>query len=406
MDQSLLKNLLSSEFYNNNKSKLKRSLFSDEAADLYGILCDAHEKYQHDLSTKELMILFDLNYPVATRAEKEVVEDLIGSIQTAPDVSPDVAHDAIENLWRREIGREIADEGINMTNGHYEAMNRVRSLIERSIDGYLPDDFGDPTTDDLDELLAETGDDARWAFNIPTLSRSVYGIGAGEFGIIFATPETGKTAFAISLIAGPGGFCEQGAKVLYLGNEEITKRTKLRAYQAWTGMTRDSIVQNPDEAKRKYTAIKDRLIMKDTQDWDLDRIESYIEKINPDLICIDQADKVQIAGQYNAGHERLRELYRRLRETSKRFECGLLAVSQASADADGKTRLTYTMMEGSKIGKAAESDLILGLGRHSGENEDNKPDNTRFITVSKNKLSGWHGTIVCSIEPEVSRYVA
>mgnify|MGYP003678517054 CR=1 FL=1 len=108
MDHSLLKNLLSSEFYNNNKSKLKRSLFADEAADLYGILCDAHEKYQHDLSTKELMILFDLNHPVATKAEKEVVEDLIDSIKHAPDVSGDVAHDAIENLWRREIGREIA----------------------------------------------------------------------------------------------------------------------------------------------------------------------------------------------------------------------------------------------------------------------------------------------------------
>lgn len=406
MDQSLLKNLLSSKFYNENKSKLRRSLFSDEAANLYGILVDAHEKYKHDLTAKELMILFDINNPVATKAEKDDVLDFINSIEVANDISSDVASDAIENLWKREIGREVADLGINMSEGRYEAMNRLRSLIERSIDNYLPDDFGDPTTDDLDELLAETGDDARLQFNINTLSRHVYGIGPAEFGIVFATPETGKTAFVISLIAGPGGFCEQGAKVLYLGNEEITKRTKLRAYQAWTGMTRESIVENTEAAKRKYVAIADRLIMKDTQDWDLDRIEAYIEKINPDLVVVDQADKVQIAGQYNAGHERLRELYRRLRETAKRFSCALIAVSQASAEADGKTRLTYTMMEGSKIGKAAESDLILGVGRHSGDNEDNQPDTTRFITVSKNKLSGWHGTVVCNIEPEVSRYVA
>lgn len=406
MDQSILKNLLSSTFYNENKTKLKRSLFADEAADIYQILIDAHEKYQHDITAKELMILFSLKNPVATAAEKEVIQDLVSAIEYADDISEDVARDAIENLWRREIGREIADLGINMSEGNYEAMNRLRSLIERSLDGYLPDDFGEPTTDDLEELLAETGDDARWQFNINTLSRHVYGIGPAEFGIIFATPETGKTAFTISLLAGPGGFCEQGAKVLYLGNEEVTKRTKLRAYQAWTGMDRKKITDNAAEATRKYTAIKDRLIMKDIQDWDLDRIEAYIEKINPDCVVIDQADKVQIAGQYNAGHERLRELYRRLRETAKRYDCALLAVSQASAEADGKTRLTYTMMEGSKIGKAAESDLILGLGRHSGDNEDNQPDTTRFITVSKNKLSGWHGTIVCNIEPEVSRYVA
>ena len=77
----------------------------------------------------------------------------------------------------------------------------------------------------------------------------------------------------------------------------------------------------------------------------------------------------------------------------------------SKADAEKKSRLSFTMMEGSKIGKAAESDLILGLGRHNAEMETNEPDHTRFVTISKNKLSGWHGTIICNIEPEVSRYV-
>ena len=68
--------------------------------------------------------------------------------------------------------------------------------------------------------------------------------------------------------------------------------------------------------------------------------------------------------------------------------------------------MTYAMAEGSKTGKGAEADVILGIGKHNGDNEDGEVDNSRFLTISKNKLSGYHGTIVVTLEPEVERYVA
>jgi replicative DNA helicase len=253
--------------------------------------------------------------------------------------------------------------------------------------------------------MAESGDESRWSFNISTIKEVCYGIGPAEFGIVFATPNTGKTAFVISLCCAPGGFCDQGAKVLYLGNEERTSRTMYRAMQAYSGMDKHQIKENPNLCRQKFTDIENQIEMFDVQDWTLAQIEAKCETEAVDVLILDQADKIQIEGQYNAGHERLRELYRRLREVAKRHDCAVIAVSQASADAEKKSRLSFTMMEGSKIGKAAESDLILGLGRHNAEMETNEPDHTRFVTISKNKLSGWHGTIICNIEPEVSRYV-
>jgi hypothetical protein len=60
-------------------------------------------------------------------------------------------------------------------------------------------------------------------------------------------------------------------------------------------------------------------------------------------------------------------------------------------------------MAGSRVGKAAEADLIVGIGK---EQEDSGEDNKlRHIYVSKNKLGGKHGTCTTVIEPEVSRYV-
>ena len=404
MEVQLIKSLLVNDTYQAVTSKLRRSIFSDDTGHLYDLLSSAHIKYETDLKPDDLLSLWVADNPVATASESADFKDLIEHLKAIEPINSDVAADVIETLWRREIGRDVANLGINMSEGDTSAMSKLQSLLERTRDSYLPDSFGEATTDDIYELLAETSDENRWKFNIETLARNVYGIGPSEFGIVFARPETGKSAFVISLCAGPGGFCQQGAKVLYLGNEEKTTRTKLRAIQACSGMTREQIADNPDLAMSKYLSIKDRLIMKDVQEWDIDTISAYCEKIKPDVLIIDQSDKVSIAGNYNASHERIRELYRSLRELAKRHDCALLGVSQASAEADGKTRIDFSMLEGSKTGKAAEADLILGIAKYS-TSEDDNPDHTRFINVSKNKLSGYHGCVICQIEPEISRYV-
>ena len=404
MEIELIKTLLNHEAYQSSQAKLRQSIFSEDGADLYVLLKDAHEKYDADLKPEDLYSIWLSKNPVATTSEINEFRDNIDDLKRAEAITPQVAGDVIESLWRREIGRDVANIGINMSEGDTSALLKLQSLIEKVSDSYMPDEFGDPTTDNIYELLAETSDDNRWKFNIETLARHVYGIGPAEFGIVFARPETGKSAFLISIIAGPGGFCQQGAKVLYLGNEERTTRTKLRAIQACSGMTREEITNNPDLATSKYQAIKDRLIMKDVQEWDLDTINAYCEKIKPDAVFIDQADKVTISGLYNSSHERLRELYRSLRELAKRHDCALIGVSQASAEAEGKTRVDFSMLEGSKTGKAAEADLIIGIGKAS-SGDDNEPDNRRFINVSKNKLSGFHGYVIAMIEPQVSRYV-
>ena len=405
MESQLLKTLLRNETFKTNRPRLKRSIFSEDAAELFDLMGMAHDRYNHDLSTDDLLSLWIADHPIATASEKADFEDLLDDVQQSNEIAHDIAHDVIDKLWRKEIGRQVSSLGINMAEGDTSAMGLLKALLDRVADNYSPDDFGEPTTKDLETLLAKTSNDARFEFNIRTLSRHLYGVGAGEFMIVLARPETGKTTFLVSLCAGPGGFCEQGAKVLILGNEEETSRTMLRSIQAASGMTRDEISEDPGTAMLAFNRISDNLEMQDTVDWDLDRVDSYMSKMKPDVLVIDQADKVGVSGQYQATHERLRELYRRLRELAKRHQCAVIGVSQASADGEGKTRIDFSMAEGSKTGKAAEADVILGIGKHNGDADDDSVDYTRFLHISKNKISGFHGTVACLIEPDIGRYV-
>jgi len=59
------------------------------------------------------------------------------------------------------------------------------------------------------------------------------------------------------------------------------------------------------------------------------------------------------------------------------------------------------MMENSKTGKAAEADLIIGIGNRTSNDPTN---NTRVLNISKNKITGWHGDPSCVIDKYISRF--
>lgn len=406
LDTNFLKSLLSYDFYQENKEKLSKQLFEEDIRDLYQVITKAHEKYEHDVSPAELLSLWKLENPVATKSERHEMADLVEDIEQAEGISSDIAKDSIEHLWRRNLGKSLASFGLEIAEGNDEAFRKAMELIERNSEGYMPDDLGEPTTLSIKEILAEEEEEGLLEFNLSTLHKKIPGITRRKFGIIFATPETGKTAFVLSLALGPGGYVDQGHKVLIIGNEESTKDTIKRAYGTALGYTKERVADDRDKAELIFKAkMQGSLIMYDAQDWDIDKVEAALAKHKPAAVFIDQLDKISVKGSYNATHERLGEIYRRARESAKRHNCVIWGISQASNDATGKTRVTYDMMAGSKISKAAEADIIIGLGKHSGSSDDSEEDPTRFITVSKNKINGWHNTIICNLHGEVSRYV-
>ena len=204
------------------------------------------------------------------------------------------------------------------------------------------------------------------------------------------------------MVAGQDGFATQGAKVCALINEEPAIRTQMRLINAHTGMKFNEIKENPVKAGGMWEKIKNNIQILDTVDWTLEKIDSYLAKEKPDVLVIDQLDKVHIDGTFSRGDEKLRAIYTGAREIAKRRDCSLIGISQASADASGKWDMTFDMMENSRTGKAAEADLIIGIGYKPNSEYSNESD--RSLSISKNKITGWHGKIMVKIEPGLSRY--
>ena len=136
-------------------------------------------------------------------------------------------------------------------------------------------------------------------------------------------------------------------------------------------------------------------------DWNMNSLDAYVAAYAPDIIIIDQLDKLGIEGNFARTDEKLRAIYTGAREIAKRRNCAVIAVSQASADAAGRYEVPFSMMENSRTGKAAEADLIIGVGKSDAVDSE---DRSRGICISKNKITGWHGTIGVILDPQTSRY--
>lgn len=401
IEKQLIKLLLNKDFYEKNKGKISKGMFTNGTGNLYETISKAHAKSQNDLTLPEVESLhMDVYNPALTRTARDNFRNLIEEIRNEKDSDREIASEILSSLHKRNIAQQIAVVSTEIFNGRDGGFNDIQNLLDSAKDNLSKEDY-EFVTSDIHELLECLKDRSKYKFNLESLAERVGGVGPGNLVVVFARPESGKTAFWVSLVANENGFAHQGAKVVALVNEESGYRTKMRIINSFTGMTLHDIEKDPDVAAKKWAEIRNNIQIADTVDWNLDKVDSLAAETKPDILVIDQLDKVHVSGNFARTDEKLRAIYTGAREIAKRRDCCIIAISQASAEASGKLDISFDMMENSKTGKAAEADLILGIGYRNLLDTD---ENLRSIAVSKNKMTGWHGVIPCTIIPELSRY--
>jgi replicative DNA helicase len=243
----------------------------------------------------------------------------------------------------------------------------------------------------------------RWRLN--WLNKSLGSLRKGDFGFIFARPETGKTTFLASEMTHM--VTQTEGDILWFNNEEQGKKVAVRCYQALLGKTHKELFEDLEfNAQQYHDLIGDRIKIYDYEDSStVKRIEQIIESTNPALIIFDQIDKIK--GFKGDRHDlELKALYQWARELAK-HAAPVIAVSQAGGSGEGKLWLTMDDVDSSKTAKQGEADWILGIGK-----EQDNTSYMRFLNISKNKLLGdkdtlpdlRHGNTNVLIKPEIARY--
>ena len=408
MELSLVRSLMDKEFYDEHRgAKCPDRLFSKDVRKIKQAIDKAMENYNRSVTPDEIEALFISSNPTFTTAQKGAYSSLFNIVKREKPMGSDIAQEVLSKLFQQVIGEDIANLGFDYVNGDKSTLEPLRSLLEQYGDDFTPNLNIEWDDIDLETLLDKNDMEARWSFNIPTLTRVVEGISAGHLIEVGARPNTGKTSFHASLIASPQGFAHQGANCIILCNEESAHRVGARYLTAATGMTMQEIRANPSRARDMYAPVKERIKIKDATGRDMAWVESVCKSYKPDVVLLDMGDKFARTGGFSRPDEALKANAIYARQIAKQHNCAVFYMSQLSADAEGKVLLNQSMMEGSRTGKAAEADLMILIAKNPPKQEDgDDEDLQRHLNVVKNKLTGWHGVITCQLNYKVGRYEA
>jgi hypothetical protein len=405
MELSLIRSLMDKGFYDDHRgARCPDRLFSSDVRKIKHAVDTAMERYDRTVSPDEIEALFMSNNPTLTTAQKQAYSSLFNQIKKEQPMGSDVAQEVLSKLFQQVVGEDVANIGFDMVNGTSSSLEKIRTLLEQYGDDFTPNLNVEWDDIEIDTLLSRNDLEARWTFNIASLTRKVEGVNAGHLIEIGARPNTGKTSFHASLIASPGGFAHQGANCIILCNEEGYHRVGARYLTAATGMTMKQIKENPAKARDLYAPVKERIKIKDATGRDMNWVESICKTYKPDIIILDMGDKFAKTGGFARQDEALKANAVHARQIAKQHECAVFYMSQLSADAEGKVLLNQSMMEGSRTGKAAEADLMVLIAKNPVVDGQEEEDTQRHLNVVKNKLSGWHGVVHCELEYRTARY--
>ncbi len=307
-------------------------------------------------------------------------------------------------LHERAVSKDIALEALAVAEGRgsVEKLTNLTNSLQTSI---VQEEESEFVNDDLQILhegsIATPG--LRW--RLQSLNEMFGSLRRGDFGFLFARPESGKTTFLASEVTYFAGQTDK--PILWFSNEEQGSKVSIRCYQAALGCTSQQLFGNIKGNKEEYLRLTGgRIKIYDSATISKVDVERLCAKYGPALILFDQIDKIK-GFDGDRDDLKLGAIYQWAREIAKAY-APVIGVTQADGSGEGKKWLTMDNVSGAKTSKQAEADWILGIGK----SHDEGLEYVRHLNISKNKLMGdsdtipemRHGKRDVLLKPEVARY--
>jgi hypothetical protein len=406
---SIVKLFLTYSVWETYKDKLSVKDFPKELQAVYSIL----DNYQNNNENKADLTVADLsNLLVASSIkDKDYYLGVLEQVEKL-EVTADTTVTLIRTIHRNKQLGEISLMAHDAKEGRID-IEKVNSLIDQfRVDVQTPEEDieEDPfATDDLATLINTQLQKPGLRWRLKTLNQMLGSLRKGDFGFVFARPETGKTTFLASEVV---FMCQQltdeQGPILWINNEEQSEKVMIRCIQSAFAVPLPVLYSDMPKYNKAFKDMTNGKlkILKDVAVVHRNQVEKLCKKLKPSLIIFDQIDKI-VGFDDDREDLKLGAIYQWARDLAKRY-APVIGICQADGTGDGVRWLTMNNVANAKTSKQAEADWILGIGK----SHDPGYENVRFLHLSKNKLLGdedtdptlRHGKREVVIEPMVARY--
>jgi hypothetical protein len=325
-----------------------------------------------------------LQHPSISDEKLAVIGALCDHLNMAEPVEDSAV---MKNLATRYWANQISETAYSVVTGR-STMEDVKEQIREynlEVKGVEWDiESLSLSNSELLEQLEDLKNAPKYNWSIPELQLMLGPICKGDFIIVGARPDGGKTTFLCTQAVHFASQLDDGDCVLWCNNEESASRIRLRQTQAALGWTREEVMK---DLKKSVKLFEDKvgvgkIRVMDNTTMTVHDIEAAIEACNPKIIFIDQIWKVAgFEKQSGTGIERYAKLAQYVRDLAKRYG-PIIGASQLDGTADNVKFPTMGTLYGSKTAVQGEADAVLTIGQSQDEGVD-----MRFLRAPKNKLS-------------------
>lgn len=350
-------------------------------------------------------LFFRMIHPKLSPEDLAVYDELFGKIEH--DVDP-----ALETGIMRRLTEAATAYDLATMLEKYQAGEEVdiRLGLTGFLEAYetnLGKTVANPQVlDAIEDLLKDCENGTGLKFRQNCLNRCITPIQGGDFFVVAGRPDKGKTTFLTDNLTYMAAQVDQvypgeNRSILWFNNEGPGKRIVTRAFQSALNATMEDLVAlanqpaDPEYARYK-TMVRQKYVQAlggrpgvlrifDIHDWWNHEVEDVIKRYKPALIVFDMVDNIRFGGSTMNGGERtdqlLEAMYQWARVRGVKYDCGVIATSQISADGDGVPYPTLPQLKDSKTGKQGAADVIITIGASN----DAMLEASRFLGTTKNK---------------------
>jgi len=399
--------------YNRFKEHVKKHNVSPITMEIFNVLGEYWDNYpaRTELNYSEFRTFFSI---VKGRKVKDpsAYEVAFDNLKDALDKPSPIVKDLLGKLIQTDYATQIYDVCLKIgtgMGGDLESIEPMLNAYKKEIGTTVDkqDVFVNPSLSYISETVATGG--LRW--RLKELNVALGPLRKGDFIIVAARPETGKTTFTASEASYMMTQLQPDEHVIWINNEEASNKVMMRVIQSFHGVTTGDLLGNADYYEEEFISNGGKRFLVLDDDSGVKsavKIARLFKEYKPGLIIFDQLDKVH---GFKQDREDLRigQLYEWARDIAKEY-CPVIAISQVDGTGEGEKWIQMNQLRGSKTDKIGEADAIITIGK------SNEPamDLQRFIHVPKNKLFGGsetleahrHGCFEVEIEPAKARYVS
>jgi replicative DNA helicase len=318
------------------------------------------------------------------------------------DVSPELEAGLMERLVAADTAARVTSLLEKWNNGdELDLYKELRNNVER-FEQQVDRKVKNPQVlDPIEDLLKAEENDTGLHWRLPCLNRHIKPLRGGDFVIVAARPDKGKTTFCASELTHMAAQLDvvypgENRSVLWFNNEGPGKKIVMRNFQAALNATTEDLVKLSNEPASKgfekyKTQVRQQyaaalggrpgvLRVFDIHDMWNHEVEDIMKLHTPGVVLFDMVDNIKFGGETNNNGQRtdqlLEAMYQWARLMGVKHDCAVLATSQISADP------TLPQLKDSKTGKQGAADVIITLGALN----DPVLENSRYIGTTKNKL--------------------